>query len=158
MGKSGDKNQMKGNMFRGQHLYTVDSKGRVSIPAKLRKQISPEANDSFVMTKGGAMCIDIYPMDQWNILEDKLKALNPFNNTHAKFIRMILQFATEDSLDAQSRIMIPPLLLDYAGIKKDVLVLGALKKIELWNPDVYEKYINESGETCDEIAQKVMTM
>jgi len=74
VGKSGDKNQMKGDMFRGQYLYTVDSKGRVSIPAKLRKQISPEANDSFVMTKGGAMCIDVYPMDQWNILEDKLKS------------------------------------------------------------------------------------
>ena len=104
------------------------------------------------------MCIDVYPMDQWNILEDKLKSLNPYDSTHAKFIRMILQFANEDSLDSQSRIMIPPLLLDYAGIKKDVLVLGELKKIELCNPEVYEKYIKESGETFEEIAQKVMTM
>ena len=144
------------NLFRGQYIYSVDSKGRLSIPAKLRRQLSPEANDTFVMTQGTANCIDLYPMDQWQHFEQKLIDLNPFNPQEAKFIRMILQFATEDKLDSQSRILIPPNLLEYAKIEKEVLVLGALKKIELWNPKTYKEYLEQSSETYEEIAAKVM--
>jgi len=144
------------DLFRGQYTYSVDSKGRLSIPAKLRRQLSPEANDTFVMTQGTANCIDVYPMDQWQQFEQKLIDLNPFNPQEAKFIRMILQYATEDNLDSQSRILIPPNLLEYAKIEKEVLVLGALKKIELWNPNVYKEYLEQSSETYEEIAAKVM--
>lgn len=144
------------NLFRGQYTYSLDSKGRVSIPAKLRRQLSPEANDSFVMTRGTDKCIDVYPMDQWHQFEQKLLDLNPFKPQEAKFIRMILQHATEDKLDVQARILIPPNLIDYAEIEKEVLVLGALKKIELWNPNLYKEYLERSSETYEEIAAKVM--
>ena len=143
-------------MFRGQFTYSVDSKGRLSIPAKLRKQISPECNDTFVMTQGTANCIDVYPMDQWQLFETKLLALNPFKPNDAKFIRMILQHATEDTLDSQARILVPQALLQYAKIDKEVLILGALKKIELWNPDVYTEYLNQTPETYEQIAAEVM--
>jgi MraZ protein len=143
-------------LFRGQYKYSVDSKGRLSIPARLRRQLSPEANDTFIMTQGTTNCIDVYPMDQWQHFEQKLIDLNPFNPQEAKFIRMILQHATEDKLDSQSRILIPPNLLAYAKIEKEVLVLGALKKIELWNPEIYTKYLEQSSETYEEIAAKVM--
>jgi transcriptional regulator MraZ len=145
-------------MFRGQFSYSVDSKGRISIPAKLRKQISPEANDAFVMTQGTAACIDIYPLDQWLLFEDKLQKLNPFIPEEAKFIRMILQHASEDKLDSQSRILIPQNLIEYAKINKEVLILGALKKIEVWNPKIYKEYIEQTGETYEQIAAKVMAV
>lgn len=143
-------------MFRGQFKYSIDSKGRISIPAKLRKQVSPEANETFVMTKGTAACIDIYPLDQWALVEAKLLELNPFDPQDAKFIRMISQFASEDTMDSQSRILIPQPLIEYAKIEKEVLILGALKKIEVWNPKIYEDYINQTGETYEQIAAKVM--
>ncbi len=143
-------------MFKGQFTYSIDSKGRVSIPAKLRKQVSPEANDTFVMTQGTATCIDVYPHDQWQKFESKLESLNPFKPNEAKFIRLILQFATEDTLDSQSRILIPQNLLQYAKIEKEVLILGALKKIELWNPDVYAEYLKQTPETYEQIAAEVM--
>jgi MraZ protein len=143
-------------MFRGQFTYSVDSKGRLSIPAKLRKHVSPESNDTFVMTQGTAACIDIYPLDQWQLFEAKLLNLNPFQPIDAKFIRMISQHATEDTLDSQSRIMVPQALLQYAKIDKEVLILGALKKIELWNPQVYAEYLEQSPETYEQIAAKVM--
>lgn len=143
-------------MFRGQYKYTVDAKGRLSIPAKLRKHISPEANETFVITKGTSNCIDIYPMNEWQVIEDKLLKLNPFDLDDAKFIRMFSQYATEDTWDSQSRILIPQVLLDHAKIEKEVLILGALKKIEVWNPKVYEDYINQSPESYEEVAQKVM--
>ena len=143
-------------MFRGQFSYSVDAKGRVSIPARLRKHVSPEANDTFVMTQGTGKCIDVYPLDQWLVFEKKLEELNPFDPRKAKFIRMILQHAAEDTLDSQSRILIPQKLLEYAKIEKEVIILGALKKIEIWNPKEFENYLKDTPETYEEIAAQVM--
>ncbi len=157
MGNCGEFDQNSGaNLFRGQFTYSVDSKGRVSIPAKLRKHVSAEANDTFVMTIGTVNCIDVFPLDQWQQIEAKLLNLNAYQPKDGKFIRMILQNATDDTLDTQSRILIPQNLLQYAKIEKEVLILGALKKIELWNPQVYADYLKQTPETYEQIAAEVM--
>lgn len=144
-------------MFRGQFSYSIDAKGRISIPAKLRKQISPEANDTFVMTKGLSQCIDVYPLNEWQLLEEKLLKLNQFKPDDVRFIRMFSQFATEDNMDSQSRILIPQNLIEYAKIENEVLILGVLKKIEVWNPKIYDDYISNAPETYESIAAKVMS-
>ena len=143
-------------MFRGQFTYSMDAKGRISIPAKLRKHVSPEANDTFVMTQGTGKFIDIYPLDQWLVFEKKLEQLNPFDPRQAKFTRMILQHAAEDILDSQSRILIPQKLIEYAQLEKEVIILGALKKIEIWNPKDFDKYMSETPDTYEQIAAQVM--
>jgi len=145
-------------LFKGQFKYSIDSKGRISIPAKLRKNFSPEANDTLVMTQGLGTCIDIYPLDQWQLIEQKLSKLNQFKPKDAMFLRMFLQLAAEDSLDSQSRVLVPQNLLDYAKIEKEVLILGALRKIEVWNPKIYEEYLRQSNETYEQIAQEVMSL
>ncbi|QQS34929.1 MAG: division/cell wall cluster transcriptional repressor MraZ [Ignavibacteriales bacterium] len=145
-------------MFRGQFTYSIDTKGRISIPAKLRKQISPEANDSFVITQGTGTCIDIYPLNEWQQIEERLLKLNSFTPDDSLFIRMMLQHATEDTMDSQSRILIPQPLIEYAKIDKDVLILGVLKKIEIWNPQIYQNYISQTKESYEQIAAKVMTI
>ena len=83
-------------MFRGQFTYSIDSKGRIAIPAKLRKHISAEASDTFVMTRGLSNCIDLYPLDEWQKIEQTLLDLNSFQPDDARFIRMFVQFAAED--------------------------------------------------------------
>jgi MraZ protein len=143
-------------LFKGQFLHSIDNKGRLSIPARLRKNVSMDADSSFVMTLGIDKCIEIYPKDQWKLIEEKLLKLNFFDQREARFIRMMLQNAQEDSMDAQSRILIPQPLLDYAGIKNEVHILGVLKKIELWDPEVYKGYISGSPETFEQIASQVM--
>lgn len=144
-------------MFIGSFKYSIDAKGRVSIPAKLRKYVTPEANDTFILTRGTANCIDLYPMDQWKeLVANKLNQLNTFNPKEAMFVRMFLQEAAEDKLDSQARLSVPKNLIEYSGITKEVFILGAVKKIELWNPDVYEKYIQENEKSYDEIAREVM--
>ena len=144
-------------MFIGSFKYSIDSKGRISLPAKLRKYVSTEANDTFIMTRGTAKCIDIYPMDQWKELAaNKLNKLNTFNPQEAMFVRMFLQEAAEDKLDSQARILIPKSLIEFAEIQKDVFILGAVKKIEIWNPDIYERYLQENMKSYDEIAKDVM--
>lgn len=157
VGKNGETSQIKREiMFRGQFTYSIDSKGRIAIPAKLRKHIAAEANETFVMTRGLSNCIELYPLDEWQKIEEKLLQLNSFQPDDARFLRMFVQFASEDVMDAQSRIMIPNNLIEYAQIDKEVLILGALKKIEVWNPKVYENYLAQSPQTYEEIAAKVM--
>ena len=144
-------------MFIGSFKYSIDSKGRVSIPAKLRKFVDPKSNDAFVMTRGTTNCIDVYPMNTWEeLVQSKLNQLNSFEPKEAMFLRMFLQQAAEDKLDSQSRLLIPKSLVDYAGINKEVLILGAIKKIEIWNPQNYEEYLKTSELSYEEIAKQVM--
>ncbi len=146
-------------MFIGSFTYSIDSKGRVSFPARLKKYLNPEANDTFIMTRGTAKCIEVYPLDQWKELyESKLKNINTFNPKEAMFVRMFLQIAAEDTLDQQSRLLIPQNLLEFAGIEKEVFILGAIKKIEIWNPKVYEEYLAEQAESYEDVAHEVMNM
>jgi MraZ protein len=155
-----EKSKYKGRvkLLKGQFLHSIDNKGRLSIPARLRKNVSPEAENSFVLTLGIDKCIEIYPKDQWKLIEERLLKLNFFDQREARFIRMMLQNAQEDTMDAQSRILITQPLLDYAGIKNEVLILGALKKIELWDPKTYSEYISSSTETFEQIASQVMRL
>jgi len=143
-------------LFKGHFVHTLDAKGRLSIPARLRKYISAEADNSFVMIQGIDRCIDLYPKDNWLLIEEKLKQLNNFDQKQQRFLRIILQNAHEDKMDGQSRILIPQTLLQHAKIENEVLLLGTLKKIELWNPKYYEEYLENSSETFEQIAQEVM--
>ena len=156
MGNCGEKYQIKGKMFRGNYTYSIDNKGRISIPAKLRKHVASEANDTFIMTRGTATCIDIYPMDQWQKVEERLSKLNSFNPEEALFKRMISHYATDGTLDTQSRLLLPQSLIEYAKIDNEVLILGAMEKIEAWNPKIYDEYIKQTGQTYEQIAAKVM--
>ena len=144
-------------MFIGSFKYSIDAKGRVSIPAKLRKFVSPDANDSFVMTRGTVKCIDVYPMDMWKeLVESKLDKLNTFEPKEALFLRMLLTEAGEDKLDSQARLLIPRNLIEYAEIDREVFIIGAIKKIEIWNPANYEAYLKTSELSYEEIAKQVM--
>ena len=143
-------------MFKGQFLYSIDSKSRISIPAKLRKNLLPEAKDSFVLTQGISKCIDVYPSDYWETIEKRLNLLNQYDPNEMKFIRMFLQHATDAEMDSQSRIILPTYLLEFAGIEKEVLILGALQKIEIWNPQTFKNYSTGSQESYDQLAAKVM--
>ena len=137
-------------------MYSVDEKGRVSLPAKLRKYVSPEANDTFIVIRGFEKCLFVYPLDEWNKLEANLRGLSSYNSQHRLFLRAILELAQDSQLDAQARITIPPELREYAGIQNEVRIIGTLDKIELWNPKVYEEYKKNQSESYESIAASVM--
>jgi MraZ protein len=142
--------------FKGSHEYSVDSKGRINIPARLRKYVSPEANDTFIVTRGYEKCLFVYPLDEWNKLEQSIRDLSPTNPQHRFFMRTLLELATESQLDGQSRITIPRELLQFAGIENDVLILGVLERIELWNPRIYQDYLKAQADTYEHVAQNVL--
>jgi MraZ protein len=143
-------------MFRGQYLYSIDSKKRLSIPAKLRKNLLPEANESFVITQGFGKCIDLYPMDEWQEIEKRLNQLNEYDVEQMKLRRMILHTAVDVEMDNQARIILPQHLLEFSGIENEVLIIGNLRKMELWNPQIFKEYLNVSAEAYEQLAAKVM--
>jgi MraZ protein len=142
--------------FKGSYEYSVDNKGRVNIPARLRKYVSPEANDTFVITRGYERCLFVYPLDEWNKLEQSIRNLTPTNPKHRYFMRTLLEQATESQLDGQSRITIPKDLLRLAGIENDVLILGVLERLELWSPGIYKEYQKSQEESYENVAQSVL--
>lgn len=141
--------------FKGSFNYTVDNKGRINIPAKMRKNLAPEANNSFVITRGFEPCIFVYPNDEWMKREAEIGKLQQTNPQDRFFTRMLLQYATDAELDGQSRIILPKELMQYAKIENDVFILGAFDRIEVWSPEEYKKYLDGQQEDYLTVASKV---
>ena len=142
--------------FKGSYDYSVDNKGRINIPSRLRKYISPEANDTFVVTRGYEQCLYVYPLDEWNKVEENIRQLSSTNPKHRFFMRTLLERATESQLDGQFRITIPKELLQFAGIENEVFIIGVLEHIEIWNPLTYAEYQKTQAESYESVAQTVL--
>lgn len=137
-------------MFIGEYQHGLDPKNRIIVPAKLREGLG----NTFVITKGLDGCLYAYPLDEWKILEDKLKTL-PLTNKEARaFVRFFFSGACEVELDKQGRGLIPQNLKEYAGIEKDIVSIGVLTRVEIWSKEKWNNY-NESNIDFDSIAEKM---
>ncbi|MDA0378135.1 MAG: division/cell wall cluster transcriptional repressor MraZ [Bacteroidetes bacterium] len=142
--------------FKGQAAYSVDAKGRVAIPAKMRSALTPEAQGTFTLTKGFEKCIYAYPQDEWKHKEEEYAALNLNNRNARHLVRMILMWAEEASLDGQGRISLPKALADYAGIGERALIIGSMDHIEIWDPTAFDDYLQEQTIDPETLAEQVM--
>lgn len=143
-------------MFKGQETYSVDEKGRVSVPAKIRKQLSPDADDTFVLTRGVDRCIVAYPLNEWKKYEERLMKLSAFQGEARSFLRSLLRWSEDVQIDRQNRIMLPKRLMDFAGITDRVTIIGMVDHLELWNPEELEQQVAEQERDFAQIAEKVM--
>ena len=123
-------------MFKGDFSHSIDSKGRLIIPVKFRDQLG----DAFVITKGLDNCLFIYPTEEWNAFEEKLKTLPLTNPNARKFKRFFLAGADDVELDRQGRILINAKLRKAAGLGKDVVLVGVGEHIEIWDEEKWEDY------------------
>lgn len=142
--------------FKGQVTYSVDGKGRVAIPARMRACMSPEAGNTLVTTRGFEQCIFAYPLDEWQKIEKQISELNPYNRQHRAFTRRFMRWAEEVVLDAKGRVALQPPLLEYAGIEKTSLILGSQRYIEIWNPDRFSEYLDAETIDYETLAAEVM--
>lgn len=139
-------------MFIGEYQHVVDSKGRLFIPARFRDGLG----DRFVITKGLDRCLFVYPLQEWEQLEIKLKKL-PFARADARaFVRLFFSGAAELEPDKQGRIVVPLGLRQYAGLEKEVVVLGVSSRVEVWSREEWEKYSAKAGDAYEEIAEKIV--
>lgn len=139
-------------MFMGEYQHSIDAKGRLAVPAKFREALG----EKFIATKGLDNCLFVYPMEEWKVMEQKLKAL-PFTKADARaFVRFFFSGAIECELDKQGRILLPANLRDYGQLDKDVVVIGVSTRVEIWSKDNWSKYSTEAGEAYEEIAEKIV--
>ncbi len=135
--------------FSGSFSYTIDHKNRINIPAKFRKGLGPENDRTFVVTKGFDKCIYAYPATQWQVVQSEMLNLNAIKNRSRSFIRKIQQYTAHVQHDRQGRIQIPEVLLNFAGIENEAVIIGIINKIEIWAPGELEKWENEMSEKDD---------
>ena len=110
-------------------------------------------------SRGFDKCLFLYPLEEWKIVEEQLSSLSSINNKNRNFIRNIVRYAHYVKFDSQGRIAVPDSLLSYANIDKEVIVIGMLKKIELWNKNTLDKYEKQkdflSNEDFEDLADKI---
>ena len=127
-------------MFRGLSSGQIDSKGRITIPANYRTLMVEEASGSLVVTiDTEARCLLLYPFPQWQIIEEKLESLPSFQPAARRVQRLLMGHATDVEMDNHGRILLPPLLREYAGLEKRAVLVGQGKKFELWDEGYWDK-------------------
>jgi MraZ protein len=139
-------------MFMGEYHHTIDLKGRMIVPSKFREGLG----ESFVLTRGLDQCLFGYPMSEWKLIEEKLKALPLTKKDARAFTRFFFSGATECELDKQGRINIATPLLQYAKLEKECVVIGVSNRIELWSKSIWENYVAEQEDSFEEIAENMI--
>lgn len=139
-------------MLIGEYEHSLDVKGRLIMPAKLRQDIG----EKFILTKGLDGCLFAFSQTEWNNFEEKLKSL-PLSDKNARnFVRFFLSGATECEIDKQGRFLIPNNLRTAANLEKDAIIIGVGTRIEIWNKETWEKCDKEIS--ADEIAENMANL
>ena len=133
-------------MFYGSYKNTLDTKGRLIVPKAFREQLG----EQFMVTRGLDGCLFVFPVEEWNIFEEKLSKLPLTNKEARKVVRFFATGATLCEIDKQGRALIPEMLREFAGMLKDVVVEGSMKRVELWSR---EKYIDATS--ADDIDESI---
>lgn len=140
-------------VFRGKFEFTLDGKGRVSIPSKFRDILQQRYDERLMITNNDG-CIVCYPMEEWEQLESKILSLPQSKPEVKAFMRSFFASVTECQVDRQGRILIPLSQRSYAGLDKQVILIGMLNKIEIWGKEKFEQEIEgtqENQKAIDEV-------
>ena len=124
-------------MFRGSSYHTIDDKGRIVIPSRFRELVRSDGADGMIVTRMD-QCLLGYPQEAWFQLETKIMQLAEKSEYMRRFRRIFIGGAAECSCDKQDRILIPPMLRQYAGLNKDIVLVGVTDHFEIWSRDTYE--------------------
>jgi MraZ protein len=143
--------------FFGQYTVLMDEKGRIALPAKLRP-LEPEdfkSGITFMLTKGLDGCLALYPEKQWQLIQQQLDTVTFTRKDFRYFNRLLYSGAVPVNLDRQGRMLVPAHLQEAAGLNREVLIIGANRWIELWNPKRYQEYLDQYGQSYEEVAEKL---
>ncbi|MBI1871636.1 MAG: division/cell wall cluster transcriptional repressor MraZ [Chlamydiae bacterium] len=142
-------------MFYGEYRHSLDHKNRVLIPSKFREAVKEVYVERFFLTRGLEKCIFVFTEPDWNLIEQKLKNLPMTQGNSRNFSRMFFSGAFEVVSDKQGRIIVPQPLLAYSGIHRDVVLVGVLNRIEIWDQSSWNHFVTESSKSYEEVAEKL---
>jgi len=138
-------------MLIGEYRHSIDTKRRISVPAKMRKDLG----DKFVITRGLDSCLFVYPMSEWEKLSSKLSELPMGKSSTRNFVRLMLSGASEVELDQLGRVLIPEYLRKYAGLKKNAVIAGVNTRMEIWDAASWDEFKNKTESNADELAENL---
>ncbi|WP_179343741.1 division/cell wall cluster transcriptional repressor MraZ [Winogradskyella ursingii] len=145
------------NSFIGTYECKADAKGRLMIPAGLKKQLSVALQDGFVLKRAVFQpCLELYPMAEWNAMMQKVNKLNRFKKKNNDFIRRFTAGVKIVEVDNAGRLLIPKDLIAFSGISKQVVLASAVNILEIWDKDKYERAIDDAASDFADLAEEVM--
>jgi MraZ protein len=133
-------------VFRGVAHLNLDSKGRLAVPSRFRDALTARASGRLVVTADSDRCLLIYPLPDWEPIEQKLMALSSFNAQIRELQRRLVGYAEDVMMDGAGRILVPPALRHYAQLEKSVVLVGQGHKFELWNKDNWDERMEQGGD------------
>ncbi|MBS1733700.1 MAG: division/cell wall cluster transcriptional repressor MraZ [Bacteroidetes bacterium] len=143
--------------FIGEYESTIDAKGRFLLPAGFKKQLPEQESHVFVLNRGFEKCLTLYPIQSWDPIYKKISELNDFDPKVREFRRYFLNGAVQIELDSAGRILLPKNLLDHASLGKDIVLVSAINKIEIWDKNKYQQFFDSfSSESFSNLANEVM--
>lgn len=149
-------------MFRGVNPLTLDSKGRLAIPARYRDTLASHCEGKMVLTVDRDHCLLLYPLPEWEEIERKLIRLPSFNKQARRLQRLLIGHATECELDGNGRILLPPALREFAGLNKDVVLIGQGNKFEIWDAATWNarraEWLEEGGEAFADLPDELQQL
>ena len=138
-------------MFFGTYTPKLDEKGRLFLPAKFRDQLT----EGLVVTRGQERCLTVWSMADFEGLTDRLRQAPVTNKGTRDYVRMLFAAASQEVPDKQGRISIPASLREYASLTKDVVVIGSMNRIEIWDPTAWTTYSEEQEQKFSELSDEV---
>ncbi|WP_159799578.1 division/cell wall cluster transcriptional repressor MraZ [Flavobacterium sp. MK4S-17] len=145
------------NAITGTYECKVDAKGRLMMPAPLKKQLSVGIDDGFILKRSVFQpCLELYPMGEWKKMMEKINKLNRFVKKNNDFIRRFTAGVKMVEVDAAGRLLVPKDLVVFAGIDKDIVLSSAVNIVEIWDKDRYEQAIDDSVVDFADLAEEVM--
>ena len=145
------------NSFIGTYECKADAKGRLMIPAVLKKQLAATLQDGFVLKRAVFQpCLELYPMSEWNTMMQKVNKLNRFKKKNNDFIRRFTAGVKMVEVDSAGRLLIPKDLISFSGISKQVVLASAVNILEIWDKDKYEQAIDDAASDFADLAEEVM--
>jgi len=145
-------------MFYGEYEHALDKKGRIILPAKIREAAKAHYIEKFYITRGLDSCLFLFSEDEWRSQETRFKSLSFTKKEARRFNRLFFSGAVEVVPDGQGRILLPKYLKDYAGIKKDVVITGISNRIEIWDKGEWNKFYEETKDSFEDTAEKLMDL
>jgi len=143
-------------VFYGEYEHTIDRKGRLIIPSRFREVMKEHFVERFVATRGLDHCLFLFPEDEWRAQEAKFRAL-PFTKQESRrFNRFFFAGAAELTCDKQGRILVPDYLKEFAGIKRDVILVGISNRVEIWDKGEWGKFYEEFKDSYEQIAERLL--
>jgi len=141
----------------GTYECKVDAKGRLMVPSALKKQLAPMMQDGFVIKRAVFQnCLELYPIEEWNVLMKRMNGLNRFKKKNNDFIRRFTAGVKTVEVDTNGRLLIPKDLVGFAGIEKEIVLSSAINIVEIWDKDKYEQTLEDSSDDFADLAEEVM--